>query len=134
MGTLSRDYDMYVYCVGFMPIVYNECTFSGWDRVVNIMFCFTMACERHLVPFTSYSKTETCMYVCVYCGTCPRSGPNWRNLRELLVQLRDLPMLPAASTMERSTLSYWSLVGWIRVATLCRMHGSWMSTLGDGGR
>ena len=49
-----------------MPIVYTECTFSGWDRVVNIMFCFTMACEPHLVPFTSYSKTEhVCMYVCV---------------------------------------------------------------------
>ena len=73
-----------------------------------------------------------CMYVC--CVTYPRSGPNWRDLRELLGQWRDPPMLPAVLTMERSTLSCWSLGERIRMATLCRMHGSWMSTLGGGGR
>ena len=133
MGNFVRLWYVYVLCwmyKSFMPIVYNECTFSGWDRVVNITFCFTMACEPHLVPFTSYSKTE-CVCLYVYCGTCPRSGPNWT---ELLGQWGELVMLPAASTMERSTPSYWSLEGWITITQLCRTHGSWMSTLGGGGR
>ena len=72
-----------------------------------------------------------CMYVC--CITCPRSGPNWRDLRELLGQQRDPHMLPAALTTERSIPSCWSLGDGIRTPPLCRIHGSWMSTL-DGGR
>ena len=71
------------------------------------------------------------MYVCI---TCPRSGPNWRDLRELPGLWSELAMLPAVSTMERSTPSCWLLVDWIRVATLYRIHGSWISNLGGGGR
>ena len=72
------------------------------------------------------------MYVC--CVTCPRSGPNWRNLRELLGQWRELAMLPAASIMERNIPSYWLLVDVITMTLLCGMRGSWMSNQGGGGR
>ena len=70
----------------------------------------------------------------MHCVTCLRSGPNWRGLKELLGHWRDQPMLPVASTMERSNLSCWSLGGWIRMEKLCRMHGSWISILGGGER
>ena len=63
-----------------------------------------------------------------------RSGPNWRGPTEPLGHWRDPPMLPAASTMERINHSCWSLGERVTMATLCRMHGSWMSTLGGGGR
>ena len=84
---------------------------------VSITFCFNMACKSHLVPFTSHSKIEhVCTYL--YCGTCPRSGPNWRSMRESLGQWRDPPMLPAASTMVRSTLSCWLLEELVMMASL----------------
>ena len=67
----------------------------------------------------------------VSCVTCPRSGPNWRSLREPLGQWRGTLMLHAASTMESSCLS---LVEWMLVAALWAMHGFWMSTLGSGVR
>ena len=43
-------------------------------------------------------------------------------------------MLPAASTMEKRTPSCWSPGEWIRMATPCRMHGSWTSNLESGER
>ena len=55
-----------------------QCTFSGWERVVNIMFCFTMACEQHLVPFTSYSKTEcVCMCTVVLVPGVDQTRQDW---------------------------------------------------------
>ena len=106
---------------------------SDSDTVVTVNNLITYCLVK-----TEYDVTSSiialimCMYVC--CVTCPRSGPNWRNLRELPGQLRDLPMLPAVSTMERSIPSCLSLGDGIRMTTLCKMHGSWMSTLGGGGR
>ena len=98
---------------------------SDNDTVITVNNIITYCLVK-----TEYDVTSSiialimCMYVC--CVTCPRSGTNWRNLRELLGQWRGMLMLPVVSTMERSTLSYWSLEGWIRITTLCRMHGSWM--------
>ena len=81
----------------------------------------------------NHSRNQLCVGI-VYCFCFPRSGPNWRNLRELLGQLRDQAMLPAASTMEMSTPSCWSLVDGISMATLKMTCGFWISSLGDGGR
>ena len=78
-------------------------------------------------------KIIMCMCLCVLCF-CPRSGPNWRDLREPLGHWELPLMLPVVSTMERSNPSCWSPVEWITMTTLCRMYGSWMSTLGGGGR
>ena len=104
-------------------------TLSEWDRDVQVTLIQSLQWTT-LLHSTLLQVPE--MYV--YCVTCPRSGPNWTDLRELLGQWEDPPMLLAASIMERSIPRCWSLVEWIRMTTLCRMHGSWMSTLGGGGR
>ena len=104
-----------------MPIVYIQ--WVGQSCQHHVLFYYGL--------WTALGALGLCACVCV---TSPRSGPNWRNLRELLGQWREVPMLPVVSTMGRSTPSYWSLGEWIRMAALCRMRGSWMSTLGGGGR
>ena len=91
---------------------------------------YILPCENWIWCYKFHYSTHH-VYVCI---TCPRNGPNLRDLRELLGQWRELPMLPVVSTMERSTPSCWLLGDGIRMTTLCRMHGSWMSTLGGGGR
>ena len=87
---------------------------------------------------TEYDVTSAIIYstrhVYVCCVTCPRNGPSSRDLRDPLGQWRDQSMLPPALTMERSTPSCWLLGDGITMTTLCRMHGSWMFTLGGGGR
>ena len=98
-------------------------TLSGWDQVTVIQWATLL----HVVPCENWIW-------CYKFNYCPRSGPNWRDPREVLGQRGDQPMLPAVSTMERSTPSCWSLGDVVEMTTLCRMHGSWMSTLGGGGR
>ena len=128
--------------VNGMPRNYSclECTYeytqwmgqrcpSDSDTVITVNNIITYCLVKTEYDVTSSYSTH---HVC--CVTCPRNGPNWGDLRELPGQLRGIPMLPAPSTMERSIPSCWSLGEWIRMATLCRMHGSWMSTLGGGGR
>ena len=110
-------------------------TLSGWDRDVQVTTIQSL--QRTTLLLSALWKLNDVIQVpemYVYCVTCPRSGPNWRDLRELPGLWRELAMLPAVSTLEKSIPSCWLLVGWIRMTTLCRMHGSWMSTLEGGGR
>ena len=91
------------------------------------MVCRSAMCTQHCsISITIHDGNQTCVY--------NRSGPNYRGQRELPGQRRDQVMPPAASATERSTPSCWSLGEWIGMATHCRMHRSWMSTLGGGGR
>ena len=126
---------MYAYCIESISLHAHSVGGTEVSTSCFVLLCITMACKRHLqCPLQAIVKQN--MHVCVYlyCGTCSRSGPNLRGPREPLGQWREMPMLLAASTMERRTLSCWSLEEWITMATLCRMHGSWMSPLGGGGR
>ena len=99
------------------------------NKIITVVPCEN---RTHDDVTSAIIELIVCMYV--YCVTCHRSGPNWRELREPLGQWRDPPMMLAASTVVRSVHSCWSLEDGIRMATLCRMHGSWMSTLGGGGK
>ena len=114
---------------------YTQWMGQRWYSHYSEQHYFLVPCENWIimmlqVPLYIYSTHH--MYVC--CVTCPRRGPNWRDLRELPGLWKDLAMLLAASTMEKSTPNCWSLGGGIRMAILSKMHGSWMWTLGGGWR